>query len=383
MNVSVLGSTGSIGTQSLAVTDDLKGTPYEITVSALTGGKNIGLLEKQIRKYAPRIAAVPDSSLAADLRIRVKDTSTRVLEGEEGLCAAAAEPHADMVLAAISGFAGLKPTLRAIDAGKDIALANKETLVTAGHIVMEKIKRAGVRLLPVDSEHCAIFQCLQGERKKHIKKLLITASGGPFFGKKREELECITVEQALKHPNWSMGAKITVDSATMMNKGLEVIEASWLFDMPEDRIDVLVHRESVIHSMVEFDDYSVLAQLGAPDMRTPIQYALTWPERFPSPSRRLHLTDYAGLTFFKPDEETFSGISLCREALRRGGLCAAALNGANEAAVELFLNGKLSFLQITELAAQAMDRQAPGSSPNLEEILQADRAAREFVRAAV
>lgn len=376
MNVSVLGSTGSIGTQSLAVTDDLKGTPYEITVSALTGGKNIGLLEKQIRKYAPRIAAVPDSSLAADLRIRVKDTSTRVLEGEEGLCAAAAEPHADMVLAAISGFAGLKPTLRAIDAGKDIALANKETLVTAGHIVMEKIKRAGVRLLPVDSEHCAIFQCLQGERKKHIKKLLITASGGPFFGKKREELECITVEQALKHPNWSMGAKITIDSATLMNKGLEIIEAKWLFGVDIADIRAVIHRESIIHSMVEFTDNSILAQLSLPSMKHPIQYAFTYPARTETPDKALDLTQIGTLSFFEPDEETFSALALAKQAGKDGGIMPVVLNAANEVAVDAFLSQKIKFLQIADTVGEILVRTPRQGTPSLEEIFAADRETR-------
>ena len=377
-SIVLLGSTGSIGTQALDVC-----RKHGITVTALAAYRNVDKIEEQIREFRPKIAALRNEDAAKQLRCKVADLPVTIVSGEEGVLQCAREP-ADMVLNALVGIAGLKPTLAALEQGRPIALANKETLVAGGALVSALAKEKNSTILPVDSEHSAVFQCLQARPANGaVERIILTASGGPFFGRTKAELAQITPQQALKHPNWSMGAKITVDSATMMNKGLEVIEASWLFDMPEDRIDVLVHRESVIHSMVEFDDYSVLAQLGAPDMRTPIQYALTWPERFPSPSRRLHLTDYAGLTFFKPDEETFSGISLCREALRRGGLCAAALNGANEAAVELFLNGKLSFLQITELAAQAMDRQAPGSSPNLEEILQADRAAREFVRAAV
>ncbi len=372
MKLSILGSTGSIGTQSLAVADDLKGTSHEVTVTALSGGRNIDLLEKQIRKYRPKLAAVAEENSAADLRVRVADTDTEILSGVDGLCAVAAESSCDMVLSAISGFAGLRPTLCAIDAGKDIALANKETLVAAGHLVMQKIRDAKVRLLPVDSEHCAIFQCLQGEPHKHIKKLLITASGGPFFGKSKEELADITVEQALKHPNWNMGAKITIDSATLMNKGLEIIEAKWLFDIGIDQIEAVVHRESIIHSMVEFQDNSVLAQLSLPSMKHPIQYAFTYPERIGTPDAPLNLSQIGTLSFFEPDEDAFPCLSLARKAGKAGGLQPVILNAANEIAVAAFLQKKIKFLQISEIVAEILEQSKQVQNPSLEEIFDTD-----------
>ena len=374
--LSVLGSTGSIGTQTLDVVRGLG-----LSVCALAAHSNISLLERQIREFKPRFAAVFDEEAAARLRLSVRDLDVKVAGGMEGLCEAASLGEAELVCNSVVGMVGLEPTLAAIAAGKDIALANKETLVAGGALVTARAAAKGVRLLPVDSEHSAIFQCLQGSPgKAAVARLILTASGGPFFGKKRAELADVTPEQALRHPNWSMGAKITVDSATMMNKGLEVIEASWLFGMAPSRIDVVIHRESVIHSLIEYADNSVLAQLGVPDMRIPIQYAVTYPERFPSPVRRLSLAEWGTLTFYPPDPEAFPAIGAARSALERGGLAPAALNGANEAAVGLFLEGKLPFLRIAQLAAEAAQAQPAGDgAPTLAEILDADRAAREFV----
>ena len=314
--LSILGSTGSIGTQSLDVAE-MRG--YEII--ALTADRNAKVLEEQIRKWKPKYAALNDEEAAKALKIAVADTDTKVYSGAEGVAFCAAAAEADTVLNSVVGIAGLKPTLTAIEAGKDIALANKETLVAGGALVMKRAAEKGVKILPVDSEHSAIFQCLEGMNKKdELKSIILTASGGPFFGKKRDELQNITVAEALKHPNWSMGAKITVDSATMMNKGLELIEAVWLFGVSPDMIDIVVHRESIIHSLIEYNDNSVIAQLGVPDMRIPIQYALTYPERYPSPVRKLNLWDFQNLTFFKPDYETFSCLNICRDAIRKGGL---------------------------------------------------------------
>ncbi len=370
----ILGSTGSIGTQALDVA-----RLRNFTVKALTSNSNIDLLEKQIREFKPEIAAVADDKRAAELRIKVADTDTKVLGGEEGLCAAA-QLDADKVLNSIVGIAGLKPTLAAIEAGNDIALANKETLVAGGELVTTRAKEKGVAILPVDSEHSAIFQSLQGSPgKKSVKRLILTASGGPFFGRTRDELKDVTVEQALRHPNWSMGAKITVDSATMMNKGLELIEAAWLFDMPADKIDVLVHRQSVVHSLVEYVDNSVIAQLGVPDMRVPIQYALTYPERYESPAKQLRLEDWKTLTFEQPDYDTFSCINLCRQAITKGGICPASANGANEAANKLFRDGKIKFLDIADAVAGVLDSTEFSPCDSLENILFADSRAREKV----
>ena len=373
-NMSILGSTGSIGTQALDVAR-LRG----FRVKALTSNSNIDLLENQIREFKPEIAAVCDEKAARDLKIKVADTSTVVLSGQDGVCEAA-NINVDKVLNSIVGIAGLKPTLAAIDVGNDIALANKETLVAGGELVKKKAAEKKVRIYPVDSEHSAIFQSLQGSPgKKSVKRLILTASGGPFFGKTRDELKDVTVEQALKHPNWSMGAKITIDSATMMNKGLELIEAAWLFDMPADKIDILVHRQSVVHSMVEFVDNSVIAQLGVPDMRVPIQYALTYPDRYESPAVQLRLEDWKNLTFEEPDYNTFTCIDLCKQAITKGGIYPAAANAANEAANELFRQGKIGFLDIADMVSYALENTAFSDCDSLEKILLVDSESRKMV----
>ncbi|MEE1153792.1 MAG: 1-deoxy-D-xylulose-5-phosphate reductoisomerase [Acutalibacteraceae bacterium] len=374
-NLSILGSTGSIGTQTLDVARKLN-----LKVSALTASSNVDLIEKQIREFKPKLAVMYNEKSAKDLQIRIADTDTKVEYGMEGLINASTIKEADTVLTSVVGMVGLKPTLSAISEKKNIALANKETLVAGGKLVMDAVKKNGVNLYPVDSEHSAIFQCLQGMNdKRELKRIILTASGGPFFGKTREELEKVTLAQALKHPNWSMGRKITIDSATMMNKGLEVIEAKWLFDIDVDNIDVLVHRESIIHSMVEFTDNSVIAQLGVADMRIPIQYAITYPERYPSPVQQLSLADVATLTFAKPDYDTFTCLSQCIRAIKECHLAPVAANGANEVAVDLFLNEKIKFLQIGELVEQAIDNVSHKEVACLEDILEADQIAREFV----
>lgn len=381
--LSLLGSTGSIGTQTLQVVRNLQAQGEEIQVVALAARSSVALLEEQAREFHPQVVAVFDEKAALSLRESLADTKIQVLSGMEGLCQAAAWETADTTLNSVVGMVGLQPTLAAVRSKKTLALANKETLVAGGAMVMEEVRRNGVDLLPVDSEHSAIFQCLQGcPGKDALKKLILTASGGPFFGKTRKELEGVTREQALRHPNWDMGAKITIDSATMMNKGLEVIEASWLFGVPEDKIDVVVHRESIIHSMIQYQDNAVMAQLGLPDMAVPIQYALTYPRRMPSPAGELNLWELQKLTFYPPDGEAFPCLELCREALRRGGLVPAAANGANEQAVALFLQGKIGFLEIPKLVEAAMDRQTPGEV-TLEAILEADREARAYVEAVV
>lgn len=380
--LSLLGSTGSIGTQALQVVQNLREQGEKWEVAALAARSSVNRLEEQARKFHPEVVAVFDEGAALSLRQSLRDTDIQVLSGMEGLCEAAAWPEADLTLNAVVGMVGLQPTLAALQAGKALALANKETLVAGGAIVMEAARKRNLPILPVDSEHSAIFQCLQGcPERGALKKLVLTASGGPFFGRSRQELAGVTREQALRHPNWDMGAKITIDSATMMNKGLEVMEASWLFDMPEHRIEVVVHRESVIHSMVEYQDNAVVAQLGVPDMAVPIQYALTYPLRMPSPAGELDLCALGKLTFYPPDREAFPCLELCREALRRGGLVPAAANGANEQAVALFLEGKIGFLDIPRLVEAAMDRQAPGVV-TLEAVLEADREARAFVAGA-
>ncbi len=382
--LSLLGSTGSIGTQTLEVVRNLcaQGEAYQVEV--LAAHSSVEKLEEQAREFHPAAVAVYDEKSALRLRESLRDTQIQVLAGMEGLCQAAAWESVDRTLNAVVGMVGLQPTLAAIRAGKTLALANKETLVAGGSMVMEAARQNKVEILPVDSEHSAIFQCLQGSPGKGaVEKLILTASGGPFFGKTRDELKQVTREQALHHPNWSMGAKITIDSATMMNKGLEVIEASWLFGMPEDKIDVVVHRQSIVHSLVQYKDHAVLAQLGVPDMAVPIQYALTYPERLPSPAGELRLWEFGDLTFCPPDGEAFPCLELCREALRRGGLTPAAANGANEQAVALFLEGKIGFLQIPELVEAAMNRQSGKTPVTLEGVLEADREARAFVEAAV
>ena len=380
--LSLLGSTGSIGTQALQVVQNLREQGEKWEVAALAARSSVNRLEEQARQFHPDVVAVFDEGAALSLRQSLRDTDIQVLSGMEGLCEAAAWPGADLTLNAVVGMVGLQPTLAALQAGKALALANKETLVAGGAIVMEAARKRHLPILPVDSEHSAIFQCLQGcPERGALKKLVLTASGGPFFGRSRQELAGVTREQALRHPNWDMGAKITIDSATMMNKGLEVMEASWLFDLPEHRIEVVVHRESVIHSMVEYQDNAVVAQLGVPDMAVPIQYALTYPRRMPSPAGELDLCALGKLTFYPPDREAFPCLELCREALRRGGLVPAAANGANEQAVALFLEGKIGFLDIPRLVEAAMDRQDPGVV-TLEAVLEADREARAFVAGA-
>lgn len=374
-NISILGSTGSIGTQTLDVADKLG-----LNVTALTAATNITLLEQQVRKYKPQLAVVFDESRAKIFKDNIKDTSTRVMCGMDGLIAAATAENAELVLNSVVGMVGLKPTIAAAEAKKDIALANKETLVAGGSLVTDAVKNNGVKLLPVDSEHSAIFQCLQGmPDSKMLKKLILTASGGPFFGKTADELKNVTVEQALNHPNWSMGAKITVDSASMMNKGLEIIEASRLFDVAGESIDVVVHRESIIHSMIEYSDNSIIAQLGLPDMRIPIQYAVTYPDRYPSPVGELSLTQIGKLTFFKPDYNTFKCLGACKKALSMGGAATAIANGANEEANMLFRNGKISFLEIGELVNGAVDSVANFEPKTVEDVLDADRLARRYV----
>lgn len=374
--LSILGSTGSIGTQTLDVVRNL-----HLHVCGLAANKNIGLLERQIREFKPETVAVYDSEAAKKLAAAVKDVPVKILQGMDGLCEVASIDGADLVLNAVVGMVGLRPTLSAISAGKDVALANKETLVAGGALVMKAAKENGVHILPVDSEHSAIFQCLQGcPDKKMLKRIILTASGGAFYGRTADELKNVTAQQALHNPNWNMGAKVTVDSATMMNKGLEIIEASWLFGVPEEKIDVLVQRESIVHSMIEYDDNSVIAQLGVPDMRIPIQYAITYPERFTSPVKQLDLAKYGSLTFGRPDENTFKCLKACKNALKRGALAPAAANGANEAAVKLFLEGKISFLDIGELVTEAMLNQSDTvKAISVGDILNADAKARSFV----
>ncbi len=373
--LTILGSTGSIGTQALEVA-----RKHGIRITALAASSSVDLMEKQIREFRPKVAALLSEEAAAELRSRVADTDTQVLSGINGVCECAREQSADTVLNSIVGMAGLLPTLDAIDEGKDIALANKETLVAGGRLVMNAAKEKGINIYPVDSEHSAIFQCLQGAPKdRALKRIILTASGGPFFGKTREELIGVTAEQALKHPNWDMGAKITIDSATMMNKGLEIIEACWLFGVPEDKIKVVVHRESIIHSAVEFDDNAVIAQLGLPDMKIPIQYALTFPNRYPSPSGEVDLAKLGTMTFAEPDYDTFDCLAVCREAIRRGGLYPAAANSANEQANSLFRQGRIGFLEIGELVGEAMEACENVEDYTLSDVLRVDRLAREFV----
>ena len=377
--IALLGSTGSIGTQRLDVC-----RMHGYRVVCLTANRRVDLMETQIREFRPDLVSMMDPVAADDLRTRVADTGTKVLSGMDGLIECATYSGADTVLNAVVGMVGLQPTLAAIQAKKTLALANKETLVAGGHLVTNTAKAYGVDILPVDSEHSAIFQCLQGSPEKGaVKKLILTASGGPFFGKTLAELENVTAADALKHPNWDMGAKITIDSATMMNKGLEFIEAKWLFDMPIDAIDIVVHRESVVHSAIAYQDNSVIAQLGVPDMRIPIQYALTYPQRLPSPVQELSLVDYGKLTFYAPDYDTFRCINVCKDAIAAGGLRPAAANGANEESVRLFLNGKIKFTDIAVLNRAAMEACPQVADYTLDDVLQADRAARDYVIEAV
>ena len=373
-HLSILGATGSIGTQTIDILSSI-----DAEVVALTTNRNIKLLEQQARALHPKLCVAFDETAARDLKIALADTDITVMSGMDGLVAAAAHPDCDTVVTAVVGMVRLPPTLAAIDAGKDIALANKETLVCAGGLVMEAARKKGVHILPVDSEHSAIFQCVQACQGNPLDKIILTASGGPFFGKTAEELRTVTREQALKHPNWSMGAKITTDSATMMNKGLELIEAMWLYDLPQEKIEIVVHRESIIHSLIEFADGAVLAQLGVPDMRLPIQYALTYPARVPCKVPRLSLAEVGKMTFYPPDDKAFPAMNLARQAASRKGNAGAVLNGANEAAVGLFLSDKLPFWRIPELVAQTMERIPFVNDPTLDDILTSDREAREAV----
>ena len=381
MKLALLGSTGSIGIQTLHVVRELaRGGDFPVSVAVLAARSSVKLLEEQVREFRPQAVAVFDPAAAKDFRARTRDLDLTVLEGMEGLCQAAAWEGVDVTLNSVVGMVGLRPTLAAIAAKKTVALANKETLVAGGRIVMEAARQNKVSILPVDSEHSAIFQCLQGcPEKGALKKLILTASGGPFFGKTKEELRRITPAQALRHPNWDMGAKITIDSATLMNKGLEVIEASWLFDMGPQDIDVVVHRESIVHSLIQYQDNSVIAQLGLPDMCIPIQYALTYPARYPSPVGELDLAAVGNLTFAKPDLDTFPCLRVCIDALKQGGLAPAAANGANEQAVSLFLQEKIGFLDIPRLVEAAVARQPAAAGDTLESVLEADQAARRFV----
>lgn len=376
--ISILGSTGSIGTQSLEVAK-----AHHMSVYALAANQNIVLLEQQVREYHPRKVCIYDASQYHALKEHLADLPVTVLCGMEGLCEIASDSHADILINSVVGMVGLLPTLTAISAGLDIALANKETLVAGGSLVMAQAAARGVHIYPVDSEHSAIFQCLQGNRREHLRKIILTASGGPFFGKTRAELEHVTVADALNHPNWSMGSKITVDSATLMNKGLEFIEAKWLFDLAPEQIEIVVHRQSVVHSAVEYQDCSVIAQMGVPDMKIPIQYALLYPERMPCPTRHLSLTDYGTLTFEKPDLETFSCLQTAITAITRGGTCPCIVNGANEVAVAAFLQGKIGFLEIASLVQKTMEAIPRTEITCYEDVMRADTKARELVQASI
>lgn len=374
-HIAILGSTGSIGTQTLDVVRANK----DIQVEGISAGRNITMLEAQIREFKPRLAAVWDEKEAASLAIRIQDTNTKVVSGMDGLLELAAMPEADILVTAIVGMIGIRPTVEAIRSGKDIALANKETLVTAGHLIMPLAEEYGVSILPVDSEHSAIFQALHGEEKKEINKLMITASGGPFRGKKREQLKTVTLTDTLKHPNWVMGQKITVDSATLVNKGLEVMEAKWLFGVELDQIQVVVQPQSIIHSMVEFRDGAVMAQLGTPDMRLPIQYALYYPERRYLDGERLDFTKLKQITFEEPDMETFLGLPMAIEASRKGGSMPTVFNAANEMAVKKFLQEKISFLDIYEIIGQSMSRHRIIENPDLDEILETEQETYQWI----
>ena len=375
--LSVLGSTGSIGRQTLDVAEQLG-----LQVAALTANSNVERMEAQCRKFRPRLAVMTEEAAAKELAVRLQDTSVKVLAGTDALVDAAVIPEAETVVTAVVGMVGLKATLTAIREKKRIALANKETLVCAGELVMSEADRCGAEIVPVDSEHSAIFQCLQDkESAPSLTKILLTASGGPFFGMKTEELRGKTKADALKHPNWNMGAKITIDSATLMNKGLELIEAAWLFGLPEDKIQIVVQRESIIHSAVQFADHSIIAQLGVPDMRIPIQYALTWPERLPSPVPELDFTALTKLSIATADDETFRCLKACKKAIRKGGLAPCAANGANEAAVAHFLRDEIGFLDIGRLVEGIVDSDSFGGDYTLADVHECDRMARAYVEA--
>lgn len=374
-NIAIIGSTGSIGTQSL----DIVRANGDLKVTALAAGNNIELLEKQIREFKPDLAGIWSEDKAGQLRMALSDFDVRIVSGMEGLIEVATYGKAETLITAIVGMIGILPTIEAIKAGKDIALANKETLVTAGHIIMPLAAEKGVKILPVDSEHSAIFQCLHGEEKSRISRLLITASGGPFRGRDRAYLENVTPEDALKHPNWSMGSKITIDSATLVNKGLEVIEAKWLFGVEPDNIEVVLQPQSIIHSMVEFEDGAVKAQLGTPDMKLPIQYALYYPERRYLAGERLDFTAMSGIIIDKPDRETFRGLDFAYRAIKEGGSMPAVFNAANEKAVAMFLNGDIKFLQIYDIIEACMDEHLVINNPSLNEILETERAVYDYI----
>ena len=374
-NIAILGSTGSIGTQTL----DVVRANGDLRISGISAGRNVRKLEEQIREFSPRLVAVWEEQAARDLAVRIADTDTKVAAGMDGLLELSVMADVEVLVTAIVGMIGIRPTMEAIQAGKDIALANKETLVTAGHLIMPLAQEHQVKILPVDSEHSAVFQCLNGETQKEIEKLWITASGGPFRGKKRNELAGVTVEDALKHPNWSMGQKITIDSATLVNKGLEVMEAKWLFGVDVDRIQVVVQPKSIIHSMVEFADGAVMAQLGTPDMRLPIQYALYYPQRRYLSGERLDFAKLGTLTFEEPDVETFLGLPMAVEASRTGGSMPTVFNAANERAVAKFLRGEIGFLDIYDVIASAMERHRVIESPGLSQILETEAETYEWI----
>ena len=373
--IAILGSTGSIGTQTLEI---VRQNP-DLEVAALSAGSNVELMEKQIREFHPRKAAMWSEKAAADLAGRVADLDVEIVYGMEGLLEIAAAEEAEILVTAIVGMIGIRPTIAAIEQGKTIALANKETLVTAGHLIMPLAKKHGVSILPVDSEHSAIFQSMNGENKERISKIILTASGGPFRGKKREDLVKMTIEDALKHPNWSMGKKVTIDSASLVNKGLEVMEAGWLFDVPLEKIQVVVHPQSIVHSAVEYEDGAIMAQLGVPDMKLPIQYALFYPDRRPMPGKRVDLFALGQLTFERPDTDTFRGLALAYEAAKTGGSMPTVYNAANEKAVALFVERKIGFLQIPELIERCMGNHKVIKNPSVEEILHAEAETYELI----
>lgn len=374
--IGILGSTGSIGTQTLAIVRKEK----NLEVVSLAAGSNVELLEEQIREFKPKIAALWNEKAADDLRVRVGDLPVRIVSGMEGLLEVSTAADMEVLVTGIVGMIGIRPTIAAIEAGKDIALANKETLVTAGHIIMPLAKQRGVSILPVDSEHSAIFQSMHGENRARVEKILLTASGGPFRGKTRGELADMTVEDALKHPNWSMGKKVTIDSASLCNKGLEVMEAKWLFDVELAQIEVVVHPQSILHSAVQYADGGIMGQMGVPDMKLPIQYALFYPDRRPMDIGRVDLCKLGSLTFEKPDTDTFQGLALAYRAAERGGSLPTVFNAANEKAVALFLEKRIRFLQIPELIGMAMDAHQVKENPTLEEILAAESETYEYIR---
>lgn len=376
--VSILGSTGSIGLQALDVAKK-----HKLEVQAIAANSSYKVLEEQAREFSPEYVCIFDEKYYKELKNSLADTNVKVLSGMDGLCAISSDSKTDIILNSVVGMVGLLPTLTAIRSGKDVALANKETLVAGGNIVMSEALKNNVNIFPVDSEHSAIFQCLQGNSMNRIRKIILTASGGPFLKKTKSELEDVTVEQALAHPNWSMGNKITIDSSTLMNKGLEFIEAKWLFDLKPEQIEIVVHRQSVLHSAVEFEDFSVIGQMGVPDMRIPIQYALLYPQRTECPTKSLSLTDYGILTFEKPDYQTFDCLTTCIDAITKGGAYPCIVNAANEEAVGMFLNGKIKFLKIGELVKETMEHFSYREITSYDDVIAADNEAREFVRSKV